>query len=160
MNSRVPNLRKIAGLMDSLLGRQCSAIAGQPLEASEGLYAVVAIFIQEDRVVSHVVIADFLMANGAGGALTLLPAEQSQANARHGVVPENIFDNFSEVLNVLGSLFNVPGHPHVKMYGVYGPTDSIPPVVHQVVAKGQTRVDSQITIGGYGVGNLSIISVV
>ena len=58
---------------------------------------------------------------------------------------------------MLSAVFNVPNAPHVRLYQMYGPGETVPSDVAQLAAMLGSRMDVAFTIAGYGDGHLSIV---
>ena len=68
-----------------------------------------------------------------------------------------LLDCAHEVLNVLSAVFNVGNAPHVRLYEMYGPRDEVPPDVASLAAMLGARMDVNLSIGGYGTGQMAIV---
>jgi hypothetical protein len=72
---------------------------------------------------------------------------------------DHMGENLHEVLNILATLFNPPGAPHVRLDTVHVP-GTLPPagVSAQLSAFGY-REDLKVEVAGYGGGPLSLVLV-
>ena len=107
--------------------------------------------------VSAMVVVDLEGAARLGGALAMVPRGGVDDAIHERKLTTALHENCCEVLNVMSALFNVPGAPHVRLYEMYAPGDSIPPDVAALAGTPGSRMDVKLTIGGYGAGLLSII---
>ncbi len=72
-------------------------------------------------------------------------------------LPQDLEEMCYEVLNVMASIFNLPNHPHVRLYEMYAPNSVIPADVAALAATVGNRMDVKLKIAGYGDGTLSIV---
>ena len=69
-------------------------------------------------------------------------------------------ENLYEVLNVLASLFNAEGLPHVKLHDAFYPGAApAPSDVRAYACVLGRRLDLVVDIGGYGSGRFSLVCV-
>ena len=100
---------------------------------------------------------DCALTNFAGAALTMLPPTRVQESARTGEVGQEIFENASEVLNVLAQLFYEPRSAPVTLDSVTQscaprPNDALPTGLR----KTPNHVAMRVEIPGYGAGTLGL----
>lgn len=61
------------------------------------------------------------------------------------------------MLNIVSSLFNLPGAPHVRLYETYPPGQALPSDVNALVHTLGRRLDLTLRIAGYGEGRLGLV---
>ena len=103
------------------------------------------------------VCADLELAARAGAALSLVPKAGADAAIEGRYIPQNLLDNFAEVINVFAGLFNVPNAPHLKLYSVVAPDETPPADLVPLVRRVTRRVDLRLAIDGYGLGHLAVV---
>jgi hypothetical protein len=76
-----------------------------------------------------------------------------------GLLPEDLTENFYEVVNIMASVFNEPGAPHLKLYKVHAVGEKLPTDVASSLGYVIRRLDLEVTVHGYGSGRLSSVSI-
>jgi len=154
-HSPVPSRHAVRTLIEGLVGRDMDIGDGSPIQPRTT--NVVAVYVTDRLTTSALAIVDLEGAARLGGALGMVPrvgvddsiAERDLTNVLRG--------NCYEVLNVLSAAFNLPNHPHVRLYEMYGPNAAIPSDVAVLAGQPVSRMDLRFTLAGYGNGNLSIV---
>ncbi len=118
--------------------------------------AAVALYVDDHLRSAAVVVFDFALAAHAGAAIGLLPPGASEAAMEDGELPKNLHENAAEVLNIMASLFNVPGAPHLKLHAAYAPGEVLR--VTEMATRTGSRLDLKVEIARYGKGALSIVT--
>lgn len=158
MTTPMPSRQSVRETFEMLMGRTVKATDGDRVtyDLLTGPISVGTIIDDADRLVA-IVAADLPLTVYAGSCLGLMPAGGAEESVAEKELSDMVCDNFYEVLNVLSSVFNVDGAPHVRLGEVHTNPDLLPP--HAVVAvKSLTRRDDlSLDIAGYGTGNLSIV---
>jgi hypothetical protein len=153
--SPLPSRHAVRSLIEDLVGRNVEINDCEPIPARPT--NVVAVYVDDQTSMSAVAVCDLSCAAYLGGALGLLP----QGGVEDAIDEKDLYpllrDNCYEVLNVLASVFNVPGAPHVRLYEMYGPSDAVPGDVANLAYAVGGRVDVVVSITGYGDGCLSVI---
>ncbi|MFI7586947.1 hypothetical protein ACIB24_07715 [Spongisporangium articulatum] len=153
--SPVPPRQAVRNVIEGLVGRDVDFSDGEAVHA--GGTSVTAVFVTDKLSTSAVAVVDLAAAARLGGALGLIPKGGVDDAIDDKELPATLRDNCYEVLNVLSSVFNVPGAPHVKLYKMYGPGDALPPDVQSLTATLGAREDVRMDISGYGPGLMSIV---
>lgn len=153
--SPLPSRHAVRSLISDLVGREVElndsdAVAKKPTN-------VVAVYVDDRTSMNAVMVCDLACAARLGGALGLLPPPGVEDAIDEGDMYPLLRDNCYEVLNVLAAVFNVPGAPHVRLYEMYGPGDSLPPDVAGLAYAVGGRMDVVLSIAGYGDGRLSVV---
>ncbi len=143
-------------LFEMLIGRKVTAKRQVDQPAPTGL-GVVGVYVDDELEPAVLVYADFKLVIGAGGALSMVPVGAVEDAIDEKEIPKNLFDNFSEILNVSSSLFNDKRHnaKRVKLGSAHLFPEDTPDQVKANLIPGseQTTLDVQLTIaGGYGGG--------
>ena len=87
------------------------------------------------------------------------PVGGAQDCLEDGVLSPMLAENVGELFNVLTSLLNREGGPHVKLYKVYQPPEPLPNDVQaQLLALGN-RTDLLVEVARYGKGRFSLSAV-
>ena len=85
-----------------------------------------------------------------------MPVGGAEDCLEDGVLSPMLAENVGELFNVLTSLLNREGSPHVKLYKVYQPPEPLPNDAQaQMLALGN-RTDLLIEVARYGKGRFSL----
>lgn len=154
----LPAALEVRELLEGLVGREFDALTGAEMvdPAAPG-GAVVAEYVSDQMQLAAIVAADLPLAAGAGSAIALLPPAGVSESVQYGELSIPQFENFSEILNVMASLFNVPGAPHLKLSAVHAPGATLPNDVAPWVRAFVPRLDLAVEVRGYGGGTLSVL---
>lgn len=154
----LPPALEVRELLEGLVGRDFNALTGAAMvdpDAPGG--AVVAEYVSDQMKLAALVVADLPLAAAAGSAIALLPPAGVAESVEFGELSIPQFENFSEILNVMASLFNVEGAPHLKLSSVHAPGSPLPNDVAPWVKAYVPRLDLEIEVAGYGEGTLSVL---
>jgi hypothetical protein len=155
-SSPLPNRHAVRTTIEDLVGRDVDLTDGVPVASKST--NIVAVYVTDRLFTTALAVCDLECGARIGGALGMVPkgAVDDAISARD--LPQNVWDNCYEVLNVLSAVFNVANAPHVRLYQMYGPGDLVPGDVAGLAALAGSRMDVKLSIAGYGVGQLSIIT--
>jgi hypothetical protein len=154
--SPLPSRHAVRSLIEGLVGRDvdlkdCNPISGRPTN-------LVAVYVTDKLQVGAVCVVDLECAARLGGALGMLPRGGVDDAIKEKDLSGLLRDNTYEVLNVLSAVFNVEDAPHVRLYQLYGPGGDVPSDVLALSQVIGSRIDLELTVAGYGVGHLSIVT--
>ena len=154
----LPSARDTREVIEGLLGREMTVLTGGPMVDPAGPGgAVVAEYISDQMRLAALVVMDVPMAARAGAAIALMPSHASEASVADGELTDVLLENAAEILNVLASLFNVEGAPHLRLNTVHAPGTALPVDVAPWVMAYVARLDLECDITGYGTGGLSVL---
>ena len=154
-SSPLPGRAAVRSLVEDLVGRSVELRDAEPVPPRAG--NVVAVYVTDHLAMTAVIVVDLAGAARIGGALGMLPRGGVDDAIDERDLSGMLHDNCYEVLNVLASVFNAPGAPHVRLYEMYGPGASLP---GDVAALSQTigqRLDVMLEIAGYGDAHVSVV---
>ncbi len=154
--SVLPGALPVRNLFEDLLGREVTVGPGEPLGADDLPSATVAIFTDSAQQIYAVLGMQLSLAANAGAALGLLPAGAAEDSVDEKRLSPNIAENVFELCNVLTSLLNREGGPHVKLYQVSYPGDPLPNDARAHLLALGRRVDLLVEVSRYGKGKLSL----
>lgn len=155
---QLPRSEKLAELFESMVGTTVTVSAADRPELDAQAVCAIAVFINDEGELAATGLADAALVNNTGCALSLIPVGQAQDNIAKQEVEGEALDNFSEVMNVASSLFNLPDMPHVKLKEMLvAPADSIPDEVSALISDPAKAGSWEIDVEGYGKGTLSIL---
>ena len=156
----LPAHQEIIDVFGMLLDRPLTFTVGRPIAPSKANPLLVASFASvDDKEVYALCFIDISLANSAAGALALLPGEEVKNNITLGEVPEELYVYLKEVFRVLGTLFNKPDVPQVKLHHLYRATGLLPHEDAVIIEEQIHRTDLTLSIDGYPDGKLSLLLV-
>ena len=154
----LPPPKRIRDLFADLLGRDVEiSPCLEPVVPSIVRPCAIGVYVTDDVKTGALVCADLELAARAGAALSLVPPATADDAITGRYIPQNLLDNFSEVVNVFAGLFNVPNAPHLKLWSVVAPDELPPPDLVPVLRRLTRRVDVRLAIDGYGLGHLAVV---
>lgn len=156
----LPSAKDVRELVEGLVGREISVTTGGPMvdpNAQDG--ALVGVYVDDRLALTALVLLDLPLAAHLGASLGLVPARAAGVAVEEGVLPEALSENAGEILNVMASLFNLEGAPHVKLDRLYQPRSAVPADVAPWVLSYVRRTDLDMDVAGYGAGQFSLLVV-
>ena len=154
----LPPAFAVRELIAGLVGRPIDVITGGAMidpAAEDG--ALVGVYVDDRLALTALVLLDLPLAAHLGAALGLVPVRVARLAVDEGMLPPALAENAAELLNVIASLFNAEGVPHVKLDRVYEPRSALPADVAQWVLAYVRRTDLDMAVSGYGVGKFSLL---
>jgi hypothetical protein len=152
----LPASLAIRNLLEDLLGRDVTVSAADPLVADALKRTVAAVYVDSFAKMTAVIGLELPLAAYAGAALGLMPAGGAQDCIEDGVLSPVLAENVTELCNVLTSLLNREGSPHLKLYKVYLPPESLPSDVQARLLALGNRTDLLVEVARYGKGRFSL----
>ncbi len=152
----LPAALAIRNLLEDLLGRDVTVSNADPLVADALKRTVVAVYVDSSTKMAAVIGLELSLAAYAGAALGLMPAGGAQDCIEDGVLSPVLAENVTELCNVLTSLLNKEGSPHLKLYKVYLPPEQPPADVQALLLALGNRTDLMVEVARYGKGKLSV----
>ena len=156
---RLPNNKAVKDLLEGMLGKEVSLTAATKLSPVDGVGGLLATYCDDAFKIKAVVAWSAEAASYVGSALALIPPVVAKEMAAERNIREDVIENLTEVCNVMSSLFDHPTNPHVRMSGTYFPTAKAPQALAIFVFQHADRIDFELSVEGYGVGRLSVVSV-
>jgi hypothetical protein len=153
----LPTLDNIENLLQALFGREVTLKRMPPGQAVKKPYLIGKYLDAQDQL-RAVVVVDRPIAFGFGGALSMIPIPVVKEALNEESLPENLYDNAYEVLNVMASLFNDhrQGALHVKLREV-SEGGLVDDQVSKMLGQKKNRADASVELGGgYGQGEISV----
>ncbi|TIC83517.1 hypothetical protein E8D34_15395 [Nocardioides sp. GY 10113] len=157
MPVHLPQPKEMRDVLGDLLGREVTLRPGIPFAPGPDTPATVALYVDDTVRVSAVIACDLAFSAYAGGAIGLTPLADTQAAVNAGKLDDTLAENLGEVLNIIASIFNVPGADHLRLHGVHPAGPPLEPWVRMHTLTLGRREDLVVDIAGYGQGQLSII---
>jgi hypothetical protein len=116
-----------------------------------------AVYVDDQMGTRAVIVTDLPLTAYCAAAIGLVPPGRAEAAIEHGGLNDSLVENISEVFNIMASLFNRHDAPHVRLYAWYPPGEPAPDDVADLTAAYIGRTDLDISIGGYGDGQMGLI---
>jgi hypothetical protein len=154
--SVLPGSLTVRNLFEDLLGRDCNVAPGDPITADDLPTATVAIYTDGQQQIYGVLGMQLGLAANAGAALGLLPAGAAEDSIDEKKLSPALSENVFELCNVLTSLLNREGGPHVKLYQVIYPGMPLPNDARAHLLALGRRLDVMIEVNRYGKGKFSL----
>ncbi len=155
---QLPTPKPVRDLLETLLGRTVTIEPHHPWKPTPSQPVCVAEMVGDDGRLLAVVLLDLGLTVYAGAAIGLTPPGGARDMVEEGQPAPAILANTGEVLNVLSSLWNVPGHLHTRLGTVHPPGARLPLHVEQVLTTLGRRVDLRVGVAGYGDGLLTLVA--
>jgi hypothetical protein len=144
----------VGTLLKTLLPGSVDVKAGKPVDKAQ---ALIAVYNRDAGALEVACVCDFGMVAFGGAALAMIPAAAAKSSQASGQFPESILENFREIMNIAGTIVNLPGHPHVSFHALLKSSEANSPEITALLAKPAGRLDLEVNIGNYGVGHISIL---
>jgi hypothetical protein len=154
--SVLPASLAVRSLFEDLLGRDCNVAPGDPLAADDLPTATIAIYADGAQQIFAVLGLQLSLAANVGAALGLLPAGAAEDSIDEKKLFPNLAENVFELCNVLTSLLNKEGAPHVKLHQVVYPGMPLPADARAHLMALGRRLDLMIEVSRYGKGKFSL----
>jgi len=154
--SVLPGSLTIRNLFEDLLGRDCNVAPGDPISADDLSTATVAVYMDSQQQIYGVLGMQLALAANAGAALGLLPAGAAEDSIDEKRLSPALSENVFELCNVLTSLLNREGGPHVKLHQVVYPGMPLPNDARAHLLALGRRLDLMVEVSRYGKGKFSL----
>ncbi len=154
--SVLPASLAVRNLFEDLLGRDVNVSPGDPMTAEDLPLGAIAIYTDPTQKIYAVMGMQLALAANVGAALGLLPAGAAEDAVDEKQLFPNLAENVGELYNVLTSLLNREGAPHVKLYQVIYPGQDLPNDARAHFLALGKRLDLTIEVARYGKGKFSL----
>jgi hypothetical protein len=152
----LPPTKLIKDVIDGMLGKEVTVAQANALTPPDAVGGAIAVYIDDSDHLGAVAGWDLQLAAKVGAAVALVPARAVEDAVEEQYLPENLLENLSEVSNVLASVFQLPGNPHLRLSRMYRPINSADiDAVNLLYALGN-RIDLKIDVPNYGTGRLAV----
>jgi hypothetical protein len=152
----IPAPKAVKDLLEGLLGRGVEVSPTGPLRVGDLPTTAVATYVDDTKRLSAVAGLDLPLAANVGAAIGLVPPGGAQACVEDNELSPLIAENVTEVCNVLTTLLNRDGLPHLRLDRVFLPGQATPgDAASRLLALG-SRLDLDVAVAGYGSGRFSL----
>jgi hypothetical protein len=156
MSHVLPVPKEIRDLFEDLLGRPVEVSPGEPVRSTDMHQTLVSLYVDDGLHLAAVLGMSLPLAVFAGAAIGLMPPGGAKDFVKERDIPPMIAENVTEICNVVTSLLNRPGAPHLKLYQTFLPGDQPPAdAAGYLIALGR-RLDLKVDVSGYGEGRFSL----
>ncbi|MBU8921676.1 MAG: hypothetical protein KOO63_07630 [Bacteroidales bacterium] len=153
----LPDSAAISDLLGSLLDMNVKLDSSTPVKIDQDIPTAICTFILDDGRIKAIWICDLSMVINIGAGLAVIPPEVAMTNINSNELPDNIRENFQEVLNVSASLFNRSDGPHLSLGTLVITPDPISEDIQEALSAVSGRRDLRAIIPDYGEGLMSLI---
>lgn len=147
-----PHDAKIKAVLEMLFDKKVSFERGEPLQAP----ACAAILRRDDGSVHGCIFGDQAMIASFGALLSMSPSRVAREELVDGKPTPISKENVYEIANVLSSLYNASGAPHVKLGEVSFQTHEVMDDIQPVMDCTGRKAHLVVTIGDYPVGRMTL----
>lgn len=154
---QLPTVKAVHDLLNDLFGRDVEIAARAVLTPELPPNASVGVYRDDAKNTVAVVTADLALAAYMAAGLALTSKDDAEELVAKGVLPDGFAETTHEILNIMGSLFNAPALPHVRLYAMHRPGEPVPPLAASFATATGQRLDLTVTIPGYGSGELALV---
>lgn len=154
--SDLPPTKLIKDVLDGLLGREVAMVPTDAMTSADTVGGALAMYVDDAGVLGAVAGWDLSAGANVGAAVALVPVGGAEAAIEDQYLPDNLVENLGEVSNVLASVFQIPGNPHLRLEQVYRPLNTAPEHAIQMLYALGHRIDLTVDVPGYGSGKLAI----
>ena len=152
----LPDRKDIKDLFEGLLGRDVAITDGRPVDIGIPK-PVIASYVDDASNLRAVAVMSFGLAARSGAALALVPKGAAEAAEEDRLLPDNLFENASEICNVLAAPFGDAMGTHLRLSASYAPSSPVPGQLLGIASQLAAREDVDLEITGYGTGTLSLV---
>jgi hypothetical protein len=156
--TELPPNKAVKDVFEDLLGRDVDVRpSGDRTPVGPEHLTMEAVYVDDQMGTRAVIVTDLPLTAYCAAAIGLVPPGRAEAAIEHGGLNDSLVENISEVFNIMASLFNRHDAPHVRLYAWYPPGEPAPDDVADLTAAYIGRTDLDISISGYGDGQMGLI---
>lgn len=156
MPKLLPQPKEVRDLFEDLLGRSVTVSPADPFIGADLRDALVSLYTDNHSKLWAVIGMDLPLTVYAGSAIGLLPAAGAKECVERNYITEMIAENVREVCNIMTSLLNREGGPHLKLYQAVMPDEQTPADAGSLLLALGRRLDLTVEVAGYGSGRLAV----
>jgi hypothetical protein len=155
----MPLPETVASVLTDLLGKEVRVKLGKPFALRPGSPIIFSLFRDDQGKAATVMTCDLLLAAYTGAALALISSGVEQEVMRMRKLPDNLFENFREVVNIVGgTLFNSPATPHLVLCEVITSPGSLSPELKPLLHNPASWLFIDVSIEDYGNGKMTLLT--
>lgn len=154
--TNLPPTKLIKDVIDGMLGKEVAVAPADALTPADTIGGALAVYVDDGNRLGAVAGWDLSLAANVGAAVALVPVGAAEDAIEEKYLPDHLLENLSEVSNVLASVFQLPGNPHLRLDQMYRPINTADnDAVSMLYALGN-RIDLSVSVPNYGGGRLSV----
>ncbi len=157
IETTLPTNKAVRDLFETLLGRDVTVVPCAPVEIGPADPTHMAAYVDDAMRMAAAAVSDLPLAIRCASALALMPRPDAAAVQAARQLTDDARSTMDEVLNIVATLFNLPGAPHVRLDRTYPPGGAVPTDVTSAARTLGRRLDLSVDIAGYGAGRLSLV---
>ena len=154
--TNLPPTKLIKDVIDGLLGKEVSVAPADALTPADTIGGALALYVDDSNRLGAVAGWDLSLAANVGAAVALVPVGAAEDAIEEQYLPDHLLENLSEVSNVLASVFQLPGNPHLRLSQMYRPINSADNDAVALLYALGNRIDLSVSVPNYGGGRLSV----
>jgi hypothetical protein len=152
-----PTPKAVRQVLADLLGRDVQLQAESHHVVREDEVAAVAVYVSETGSLAALCACDVALGASLGCSLALLPPGRVNDSVRYMSIDTDVSENLYEVFNVMSTLFNAEGRPHIILDGMIIPPDKLPSAVARMLGSPVGHLPVTIGVQGYGEGAMTVV---
>jgi hypothetical protein len=138
---------------------EVSVKEGDPPELRPEAPVVFSVFRDDDSRVGTTMICDLAFAAYTGAALAMVPGEEGERALKAQKLPDNLYDNFREVINIVGgTLFNSSETPHLVLREVLLSPPNLKADLKPILTQPGDWYFFDVAIEDYGEGKMILLA--
>ncbi len=146
-------------VLRDLTGRSVTVRAGPAQQLDGDRCAYLAGYRFDEGDLAAIVVADADLSVGLAGALAAMPPQDALDQvAGDGILDEELFDFFHEIVNISAKLLNSPTTPHVALREVTPVPGEVPEDVADRARRPARREDWRVGVDSYGEGTITFLA--
>jgi hypothetical protein len=153
----VPDAAQVKDLLGFLFDG-LAVKAAPKLDISPTSGSFLAVYVADDGSPVALAACNIAFAANAGAGLSMLPLAAAKEAAKNKLLTPAMNDNLREVMNICSRLMLRDGSAHLRLEQVCQ-ANALPPAAAAIVSAATGRADFEVTLGKYGIGALSILTV-
>ncbi|MGF1645613.1 MAG: hypothetical protein ACFCVF_01625 [Kineosporiaceae bacterium] len=158
VTTAIPPLKDLRDTVSGLIGKDVDVAPGAtPPTVGGDSGSLVALYVDDAMHSAAVIVFDLALAARLGAAIGLVPPGGADAAIEDGALSPVLRENAGEILNVLASVFNAEGAPHLRLYSVAGTAEELRADVRAIAVKAAPREDITVEVPRYGPGVMSVV---
>lgn len=154
--TNLPPIKLIKDVVDGLLGKEVAVSPANALTSADTIGGAIAVYVDDSDKLGAVAGWDLDLAAHVGAAVALVPRGAAEDAIEDKYLPDNLLENLGEVSNVLASVFQIPGNPHLRLRQMYRPINSADNDAVQLLYALGNRIDLSVDVPNYGSGRLAV----
>lgn len=154
--SNLPPTKLIKDVIDGLLGKEVAVAPADALTPADTIGGAIAVYVDNSNHLGAVAGWDLPLAANVGAAVALVPPGAAEDAIEDRYLPDHLLENLSEVSNVLASVFQLPGNPHLRLSQMYRPINTADNDAVSLLYALGNRIDLSVSVPNYGGGRLSV----